>query len=779
MASHSGSRRLRTTLAVAGAALLAAGATGTPAPAQAHPSLTLRHASSFFVTDNLVAAGLDPASPTSAEIVDVTPDGRTLLYTDAFTGMLGVVDVRDPEAPEALGMVDLPGDPTSVAIHGRWALVAVVTSTDPDGSGPLNEYDAPSGALAVIEIATRTLVRTIPLPGQPDSVAVAPSGRYAAIVIENERDEDEDDGLIPQPPAGSLQVLDLGGGPWAWGLRHVALTGLADVAPDDPEPEYVDINGRDQAVVSLQENNHLVIVDLRRARVVRDFSAGSVDLDDVDTSEEEIGPQGAGAIELTGALDGRRREPDTVAWIDDDRFATANEGDYEDESGTEGGSRSFTIFDARGRVDYESGNRFEHAVVGAGHYPEARSENKGNEPEGLEVGRVGGRTLLFVASERANIVGVYDVTGWRPVLRQLLPTGIGPEGLKLAKGGLLAVTAEVDGADEGFAARPMITLFSPSAGGDWAYPQIRSANEDGLPIPWVAMSGLAAEPGDPRTLWAVSDSVLGQAWIYRVDVSTEPAVIRQRIPVGATDVADQELGDYDLEGIAARPEGGFWLASEGRTNAGSSRPNLLLRVDGGGAVLGAIRLPASLAAAATSSGLEGVAVTGRTGTGDEVVWVALQRGWGDDPTGHVKIGRYEVATASWSFAHYPLDPVESPAGGWVGLSELTALRDGTLAVIERDNQLGQEARIKRVYAIDPASVAFAAHGSPLPVLGKALLRDVLDELDRASISVPDKLEGMAVTAAGRAFLVTDNDGVDENYGETVFLRLGSRWATGR
>jgi hypothetical protein len=42
----------------------------------------------------------------------------------------------------------------------------------------------------------------------------------------------------------------------------------------------------------------------------------------------------------------------------------------------------------------------------------------------------------------------------------------------------------------------------------------------------------------------------------------------------------------------------------------------------------------------------------------------------------------------------------------------------------------------------------------------------------ASISVPDKLEGVGVTKDGRLYLATDNDGVDENYGETLFLGLG-------
>lgn len=765
MSTDAARRTLTILLAVViGVGTATGGVVAAAAPEQGgggDPGPTLAHAGSFFVDDNL-RPGEPLSTPTSAEIVDVTDDGRTLVYTDSYTGRLGVVDVRRLDEPAAAGSIDLPGSPTSVAIHRRWALVAVVISDD---------FDAPTGQLLVIDIATRAVVRTIELAGQPDSVAVAPSGGYVAVVIENERDEDENDGLIPQLPAGLLQVLALGGNrPDQWTMRDVALTGLADVAPEDPEPEYVDINSRDQAVVSLQENNHLVIVDLRRARVTADFSAGATDVTAVDTTEEELGPQDRGVITLDGSLTARRREPDTVAWVDDNTFATANEGDYEDADGVQGGSRGFTLFRANGRVEYESGSAFEHEIVRAGHYPEARSENKGNEPEGLEVGRYGGRTYLFVASERANVVGVYDVSDRTPRFLQLLPTGIGPEGLHFDDG-VLAVTSETDGADEGYPARPIITLFRFRAG-PARYPYLVSASVGGLPIPWVALSGLAGDPVDPEVVWAVSDSYLAQAFLYRIDVSATPATITERLPIGGVDVADQRLGDYDLEGVAARPEGGFWLASEGRVDAGSSRPNLIVRTDAAGAVLEAVALPPGLIAGATSSGLEGVAVTGTAAGGDETVWTVIQRTWAGDPAGVVRLGRYDVATATWTFAGYQLDPVESPAGGFVGLSEVTLFPDATLAIIERDNQLGQDARIKRVYRIDPTSVDFVAVGQPLPVLAKTLHADLLDELDAASISTPDKLEGLAVTVDRHVYVVTDNDGVDENYGETIFLDLG-------
>ena len=726
-------------------------ATAGPPPTAGPPSaMRLEHVGSFFVQENGVPG------ETSAEIVDVTSDGDLTIYTDAPGGTVGFVDTSNVSDPRPLGTIPAVGVTSAAIVKDRWLLVSLDTSPS---------LATPDGELRVYDLGSRELVRTIDLGGQPDAIAVSPQGqRYAAITIENQRDEDLDDGIIPQLPGGNLQVVDLAGQPGRWTVRTVDLAGLADVAPEDPEPEYVDINRRNQAVVSLQENNHLVIVDLRSASVVGDFSAGGVTLTNVDATEEELGPQENGVIEQEETIT-RRREPDSVAWIDDDTFATANEGDYDDGS-VEGGSRGFTLFNTDGTVEWESGASFEHAVARVGHYPEGRSENKGVEPEGLEVGHWRGRTLLFVAAERANIVGVYDVSSGTPSLVQLLPTGIGPEGLKFTKDGTLVVTAE----EPGLAALPVVTFFAP---GSDVYPYLESADlpgGGGVPIPWVAMSGLAGDPDAASTLWAVSDSILGQAFAYRLDVSASPARIIERVAIGGPDAPG---GGYDLEGVAVRPDGiggGFWFASEGRTNVGSSRPNLLVRTDATGAVLEEVALPAALVANANSSGLEGVAL--RIENGVEVLYAAIQREWAGDPAGFVKIARYDTEADAWSFALYPLDAVESPNGGWVGLSEITLLPDGeTFAVVERDNQVGLEARIKRVYGVELDPADFAPYGSALGALWKTLLADVIDELDAASISVPDKIEGLGVEG-GRVYVVTDNDGVDENYGETVFLDLG-------
>lgn len=706
------------------------------------------HVGTFDVRDNGTAV---------AEIVDATKDGRSLIYTDSSGGKVGFVDISDPAHPRAAGTISLGGEPTSVGITDQHALVSVDTSS--------GNFAAPTGKLYVIDLGNRAVVRTIDLVGQPDAVDISPDGRFATVVIENQRNEDSNGALIPQPPAGTVVVLDIKGKPAAWTSKLVDLTNLPGMyAPSDPEPEYIDINRRNQAVVSLQENNHLAIIDLRTAQVTASFSAGTVDLLNVDATEERLGPQRKGRIILDDSVLARRREPDTVAWIDNTTFVTANEGDYTDENGAEGGSRGFTVFNTSGSVLYEAGASLEYEAIRAGHFNETRAANKGVEPEALTVEKFGGTHLLFIGAERSNVVGVYDVSKGTPEFLQLLPTGIGPEGMKaIPKRDLLVVAAETAAG----IFPSMITIYEHDDAA--ATMTLVSADDaNGLPLPWNAMSGLTADRSDPDTLYGVSDSILAEAGIHTIDVSSVPAVITRRVLV--TDTAGAVRNDLDLEGIAAAPEGGFWLASEGRVTAGSSRPNLIVKVDTNGVVEFEVALPAALAAGAGNNGLEGLAVTGDGTT--QYVYVAVQRPWADDPAETVKIGRYEVATDTWTFVHYALDAVVLPAGAVVGLSELTPLPNGMFAIIERDGLAGTQAVQKKIYGVDLATAGFQPFGAPLTTVPKVLLADVLDELDANTIYTPDKLEGLAVAADGEVYMVTDNDGLDNAIGQTLFLALG-------
>jgi hypothetical protein len=400
---------------------------------------------------------------TVAEIVASAKDGNLLVYTDSETENIGFVDITDPINPQPAGVVQVGGEPTSVAVRGNYALAAVNTS---DG-----DFVNPSGKLEVIDINTRVIAETIDLGGQPDSIAVSPDGRYAAIAIENERDEDLGDGRPPQLPAGFVIIIDLVGPPDEWTIRKVDLVGIPDKFPEDPEPEYVDINAKNVAAVTLQENNFLVQIDLRKGEVIEDWPLGSVDLENIDTFENEL-------IELTDPQSGRLREPDAVAWTANNVLATADEGDLD------GGSRGFTIFNKKGKVLFNPGNTVEHLVTRIGHYPEDRSENKGNEPEGVEYGQYGKHSFLFVGSERSSVVAVYKLQNnkFKPSFLQVLPAGVGPEGLlAIPQRNLFVVASEVDERDDKI--RSTIAIYE-LVDDDPTYPTLQSADrEDNLPIP--------------------------------------------------------------------------------------------------------------------------------------------------------------------------------------------------------------------------------------------------------------------------------------------------------
>ncbi|MCS0496001.1 esterase-like activity of phytase family protein [Ancylobacter sp. MQZ15Z-1] len=718
----------------------------TAAGAVAQSPAPFNRIATFNVIDNL-PAGADPAKSTAAEIITFTEDGKTLIYSDSPGHRIGFIDISDPNMPKAAGVVALEGEPTTTVVIGGKAYVGVNTSESKSN---------PSGHLAVVDIASRKVEDKIDLGGQPDAVTKSPDGSYLAIAMENERDEEINDGAIPQMPPGNLTYFEVKDGRVVDDSKKVVdLTGLAAIAPEDPEPEYVDINSRNEVVVTLQENNHIVIVDLPTGKVTNSFSAGTVDLDHIDTKKDKV-------IDLSGSMKDVPREPDTVQWIDDDRFVIANEGDWK------GGTRGFSIFDKTGKLLFESGTAPEHMAVRLGHYPDKRNK-KGIEMEGAEVATFGDDRLIFVASERGSIVFVYRDKGGAeaPEFLQVLPGGVGPEGLMAIPSRNLFVTAsETDLREEG-GIGALVTIYERQPGAKVAYPTIESANgPDGLPIWWSALSGFAADPSTPGKLYAVTDSAYAQGRILTVDASAMPAKITAATIVTRDGKPAKGL---DLEGIAARPEGGFWLVSEGNPEKKENpTQNLLLQVGADGAIAQEIALPEAVAAQAIRYGYEGVTVTGSGA--DETVWMAVQREWKDDPKGFVKLIAYKPADKSWSYVRYPLD---TPEKGWIGLSEITAYKDG-LVVIERDNLIGPEARVKKLSFVSLSGVTPVALGSEAkpPVLTKTEAKDLMPLLKAPNGYVLDKVESFAIDKDGNAFIVTDNDGVDGSSGETQFIGIG-------
>jgi hypothetical protein len=84
------------------------------------------------------------------------------------------------------------------------------------------------------------------------------------------------------------------------------------------------------------------------------------------------------------------------------------------------GGRSFSIWDATGKLVFDSGDDFERLT--AHFYPtnfnasnsnndfDNRSDDKGPEPEGIVIGKVFGRDYAFIGLERVGGVVVYDIS---------------------------------------------------------------------------------------------------------------------------------------------------------------------------------------------------------------------------------------------------------------------------------------------------------------------------------------------------------------------------------
>ncbi|MEI6639675.1 MAG: choice-of-anchor I family protein, partial [Chlorobium sp.] len=141
-------------------------------------------------------------------------------------------------------------------------------------------------------------------------------------------------------------------------------------------------------------------------------------------------------------------------------LAPGNNGDIDGDGVIEQiqsyGARSFSILNADGTLVFDSGSHIEQFAASTGTFNSAdpstsgifvdtRSDNKGPEPEGIAIGKIGGKTLAFVGLERGSgAIMVYDVTDPQHVtfVQSLshpddskaltgdgLESGAGPEGL--------------------------------------------------------------------------------------------------------------------------------------------------------------------------------------------------------------------------------------------------------------------------------------------------------------------------------------------------------------
>ena len=281
----------------------------------------------------------------------------------------------------------------------------------------------------------------------------------------------------------------------------------------DLEPEYIGISGDDKtAFVVLQEANALAMVDIASAEVTNLVALGAKDMSlhmfDMSDRNPEDGGYNASSWPVMSFY-----MPDAMACYSvsgNDYCVTANEGDSRDYDGyseevrgddldlddtafpneeqllqkdhlgrlkvttangdTDGdgdydiiygyGGRSFSIWDSTGKQVYDSGNEIEVNVVAEdgtwmNSYTGSRSDDKGPEPEGVDVGVIDGKIYAFIGLERSGGVMVYDITDVNaPVFFEYMyfPDHVSPEGITFISASdsptdnpLLVVNNEVSG----------------------------------------------------------------------------------------------------------------------------------------------------------------------------------------------------------------------------------------------------------------------------------------------------------------------------------------------
>jgi len=334
------------------------------------------------------AHSLDVSATLSAgplpDMLTYTPDGRHLLvanegepnddYDVDPEGSITIIDTHDLTVRTAdFSAFNVLGDP-SVRIFGPGATVAqdlepeyVAVSADSTTAWiSLQE----NNAFAVLDIATAQISSVVGLgfkdhavPGNGFDASDRDGGSDCRRVLE---DPQQCIRIAPQPTLGMYQ-------PDAIATFHAA---------------------GDTYIVSANEGD---------ARDYDGFSEEARVGDDAFTLDASAG-------------DGRALKDDAALGRLKTTLVTGDaDGDGDIDRIYSYGARSFSIWDAYGKLVFDSGDDFEQRLAalqadGLDVWTDDRSDDKGPEPESVTIGSLGGMSVAFIGLERVSGVFAYDVS---------------------------------------------------------------------------------------------------------------------------------------------------------------------------------------------------------------------------------------------------------------------------------------------------------------------------------------------------------------------------------
>ena len=423
---------------------------------------------------------------------------------------IDVIDLSDPSKPLLIASIDLVpynGAANSVTTFNGKLAVALESKS--------NKQDL--GKVVVFETTNYALVKEVTVGALPDMITYSHDGKFILTANEGEPNDDysqDPDGsvsIIDIASGYSVTTLNFAGFSGklldlkAKGFRIVSTTNnfAADI-----EPEYITVSADSKtAWVTLQENNGIAKIDIATKKIMQIFPLGYKDYSLAENAIDISDKDGAVAFnpwKLKGMF-----QPDAISNFEVNKVqyvVTANEGDAREYSAfvdvkrinnsavildptifpnaaalkadanmgrlnintkmgdTDGdgdfdelvgfGARSFSIWNGlTGQLVFDSKNDLDKKAQEFGVYDDARSDDKGVEPEAVYVAKIGDKQILFVGLERADAFMVYDVSNpITPKFLQMLKTGDAPEGLLFipatkspTKRSLVVVSSEGDG----------------------------------------------------------------------------------------------------------------------------------------------------------------------------------------------------------------------------------------------------------------------------------------------------------------------------------------------
>lgn len=320
--------RLRTLALAAGLAvalpLLAVPAQAGPPPVQGRPSLEITELGRYTAPGAEFDGG-------GAEIVAHDPRSQRLFVANGSEGTVDVIDISDPAAPSLVEQVDLSQFGASITgVGSANGLVGVATGPD--------DAQSERGAAVFLDAQTLEVRGTAEVGFLPDALLFTPDGRTAVVANEGEPSADysvDPEGTVSLVDTRDFSVREVGFGTVGEVDDSTRIFGPGASIAQDVEPENIAFSHDSRtAWVSLQENNALAVIDLRKGALTDVFGLGFIDRNDernvFDPSDRD------GVINLRTANVLGIPQPDALATIrsrGETFVLTANEGDARDYEG--------------------------------------------------------------------------------------------------------------------------------------------------------------------------------------------------------------------------------------------------------------------------------------------------------------------------------------------------------------------------------------------------------------------------------------------------------------